>query len=49
MYLIAWRVSQVQDTLEKPGYRPSLVLCERMKPVDIDEKKHQDKIIVFVL
>ena len=24
-YLVAWRVSQVQETLEKPGYRPCLV------------------------
>ena len=23
-YLVAWRVSQVQETLEKPGYHPSL-------------------------
>ena len=28
-YLVAWRVSQVQETLGKPGYHPWLVWCER--------------------
>ena len=28
-YLVAWRVSPVQETLEKPGYRPCLVWSER--------------------
>ena len=28
-YLVAWRVSQVPDTLEKLGNRPCLVWCQR--------------------
>ena len=27
-YLVAWRVSQLQETLGKPGYRPCLICCE---------------------
>ena len=28
-YVVAWRVSQVQEALEKLGYRPCAAWCER--------------------